>query len=517
MHRARSSGAERLAVLVDVDEPLAATATRPAGRVGRDVTQPRHAATLPRARRRRYVAEVLEVPARRRAALALVLRPGGALAVRRVGRRGHLHEADLADLHPRVQRDRQAGHVGQLERDVPVETGIDEAGRAVDQQPEAAERRVVRRDERAPGEVDAVDGVDLDAAHGNRRDRPDVDDRAESRNRTRRCDARTTGRERDVVRRAVIDAVHHRRLLGDHRSEPRLQTSSWTCSARCSVDRRELAPVPIGRSRRRSPSAPRATTIAAGPMPAGSRRDVLDALVEVPSPSRIPSTYGSIGSARAGHCTLPVEVDVMVVFAAARAAWRRSRAVVFTDGGACRRRSALLVVSHSCDSSAIDRRSVGEGDLVARPTEHDLRDVLDADRLTGVAEDRVADARSRPSSSTRRASGSGWRSTSALPSIRATRSSGTATRSSVEPSTNSPGWSMNTPSSAISTSSVSAVRSCLTSMTPAVWLRNTRNSRSRRTSTDDGCTSSSSNGSMTMRPAASCSRIVRSDRITAAP
>src|SRR5262249_7693640 len=33
-------------------------------------------------------------------------------------------------------------------------------------------------------------------------------------------------------------------------------------------------------------------------------------------------------------------------------------------------------------------------------------------------------------------------------------------------------------------------------------------------STDDGCTLASSNGSMTMRPALSCSRIVLSDRIT---
>ena len=53
--------------------------------------------------------------------------------------------------------------------------------------------------------------------------------------------------------------------------------------------------------------------------------------------------------------------------------------------------------------------------------------------------------------------GSGVSIERALPSIRATRSSGTATRSSVEPSTNSPGWSMKTPSSPISTSSVSAV------------------------------------------------------------
>src|SRR3954452_653051 len=65
-------------------------------------------------------AEVLEVPAPGRAAPALVLGAGGALAVRAVGGRGHLHEADLADLHPGVDGDRQAGDVGQLEGDMAV-------------------------------------------------------------------------------------------------------------------------------------------------------------------------------------------------------------------------------------------------------------------------------------------------------------------------------------------------------------------------------------------------------------
>src|SRR4051812_48447415 len=87
-------------------------------------------------------AEVLEVPAGRRAPLALVLRADRLAAVRAVGRGGHAQEADLADLHAGVERDRQVGDVAQLEREVPVPTRVDEAGRAVDQQPESAEARL---------------------------------------------------------------------------------------------------------------------------------------------------------------------------------------------------------------------------------------------------------------------------------------------------------------------------------------------------------------------------------------
>ena len=48
--------------------------------------------------------------------------PSGAGAVGHVGRRGHAQEADLPDLHAGVERDRQVGHVRQLEGDVPVPT-----------------------------------------------------------------------------------------------------------------------------------------------------------------------------------------------------------------------------------------------------------------------------------------------------------------------------------------------------------------------------------------------------------
>src|SRR5918994_4237487 len=101
-----------------------------------------------------------------------------------------------------------------------------------------------------------------------------------------------------------------------------------------------------------------------------------------------------------------------------------------------------------------------------------------------------------------------------FPSRRAARSSGSRTRSSVEASANSAGWRMNERPSATSTSSVRSSCGSLGSMKGVVSFRNTRKYRSTCMSTDDGCTLASSNGSMTMRPAFSCSRIVLSDRIT---
>jgi len=38
-----------------------------------------------------------------------------------------------------IEGDRQVGDIGKFEREVAGETGIDESGRRVDQQPEAAE------------------------------------------------------------------------------------------------------------------------------------------------------------------------------------------------------------------------------------------------------------------------------------------------------------------------------------------------------------------------------------------
>src|SRR5579862_4868686 len=72
--------------------------------------------------------EVLVVAAGRWPALALVLRSGRAAAVGMLGCRSHLEERDLPDLHLGVDRNREVGHVRQLEREVSVPTCINEAG-----------------------------------------------------------------------------------------------------------------------------------------------------------------------------------------------------------------------------------------------------------------------------------------------------------------------------------------------------------------------------------------------------
>src|SRR4051812_30311461 len=61
------------------------------------------------------VAEILVVAAWRGSALALVLRSNFGRAVRSVGRGGHAQEADLPDLHARIERDGQVGHIRQLQ------------------------------------------------------------------------------------------------------------------------------------------------------------------------------------------------------------------------------------------------------------------------------------------------------------------------------------------------------------------------------------------------------------------
>ena len=91
------------------------------------------------------VAEVLGVPAGGRAPLTLVLRPEPGRPVGMVGGSGHPEEADLADLHARVQGDRQVGHVGELQGEVTVPSGVDETGRRVDEEPEPARARTCPR------------------------------------------------------------------------------------------------------------------------------------------------------------------------------------------------------------------------------------------------------------------------------------------------------------------------------------------------------------------------------------
>ena len=84
--------------------------------------------------------EVLERPRRRRPALALVAGAVLRRAVGVLGGRGQPEEAELADLHPRVELDRQRRDVGQLQGDVAGEPRVDEAGRRVGEQPQPAQR-----------------------------------------------------------------------------------------------------------------------------------------------------------------------------------------------------------------------------------------------------------------------------------------------------------------------------------------------------------------------------------------
>src|SRR6266511_3760548 len=91
--------------------------------------------------RSRILGEVLPVAARGRALLSLVLRAERAGTVRRFSRLGQLREGELSVLHSVVDRDREIGHVRELERDVAVPAGVDEPCRGVDEQSEPAKRR----------------------------------------------------------------------------------------------------------------------------------------------------------------------------------------------------------------------------------------------------------------------------------------------------------------------------------------------------------------------------------------
>src|SRR5205807_7603038 len=71
--------------------------------------------------------EVLEVPARGGTALALVLGPHSLGPGGGVGSRRHAQEGDLADLHARIEGDREVGDVRELEGEVAVPAGVDEA------------------------------------------------------------------------------------------------------------------------------------------------------------------------------------------------------------------------------------------------------------------------------------------------------------------------------------------------------------------------------------------------------
>src|ERR1700676_3637242 len=63
----------------------------------------------------RILLEVLRVATRGRATLPSVLRTQSRRPVGPIGRGGHLEEADLPDLHARVEGDRKVRHVGEFE------------------------------------------------------------------------------------------------------------------------------------------------------------------------------------------------------------------------------------------------------------------------------------------------------------------------------------------------------------------------------------------------------------------
>src|SRR5580704_9867280 len=102
-----------------------------------------------------------------------------------------------------------------------------------------------------------------------------------------------------------------------------------------------------------------------------------------------------------------------------------------------------------------------------------------------------------------------------LPSMRATRSSGSSTHSSVRPRQNSPGWMTKDSSALMATSSVRPAGGSRRSIAEARWLWNTRNESPRRRSTLAGWTRPGSHGSILMRPVSTSSRIVASDRTEA--
>src|SRR3954470_15470953 len=104
-----------------------------------------------------------------------------------------------------------------------------------------------------------------------------------------------------------------------------------------------------------------------------------------------------------------------------------------------------------------------------------------------------------------------------LPSRRATRSSASSTHSRVWPRTNSPGWRMNGSSSPTWSSSVRSGCGARTSMYAYRLFRKTRKLWSRWRSTDDGCRSALSYGSIRTLPFSISVLMSRSERtLTAA-
>ena len=102
-----------------------------------------------------------------------------------------------------------------------------------------------------------------------------------------------------------------------------------------------------------------------------------------------------------------------------------------------------------------------------------------------------------------------------LPSSLPRTSSGSTMRSRVVPRANWPGGRMKASPGSTTTSSVRSGWSAMGSMKAWVELRKILKLAPKRTSTEAGCTSRSSKGSMTMRPSASFRLMSRSDKTMA--
>jgi hypothetical protein len=72
--------------------------------------------------------EVLEISGGCGTHLTVILAPQLLRAIGALGRRTHLEQTELTDLHTRIEGDWQVGHVGQLESQVAIEASIHETG-----------------------------------------------------------------------------------------------------------------------------------------------------------------------------------------------------------------------------------------------------------------------------------------------------------------------------------------------------------------------------------------------------
>src|SRR3712207_3496014 len=104
--------------------------------------------------------------------LAVVVATKVGMTVRPLSWTVERHERQLCDRLARPKHDRDASEVGDLECEGALEPGIHEPSRRMHDQPQPAERAVVRRDERTRHQIDAVGGGDLDAADGHAFDGP---------------------------------------------------------------------------------------------------------------------------------------------------------------------------------------------------------------------------------------------------------------------------------------------------------------------------------------------------------